>query len=154
MGESLRRAGEGGGESANPLVVGVNLAYLRPGEMGGSEVYLREVIERASRLEGVSFVLFCNHPAAESFESSDRVRIVELSGRRFSQLSRLWDENVELAFALKRNPVDLIWSPANFVGVALATRLPQVATIHDLQHRLRTVTYSGSSPDRVGEFEE
>ncbi len=127
------------------LHVGVNLLYLRPGQVGGSEIYTRSLLRAlpgAARDTGLALALtiFTNGVAAPTFEPAPALRVVAVDPRPcFSQLRRLAAENLALVphlqrLRLQRRPLDVLWSPANFAAVALPSRVPQVVTIHDLQH--------------------
>lgn len=139
--------------SAAAFHVGVNLLYLRPGQVGGSEVYARSLLRAMRGLAGdgheVELTVFTNGVAAPTFQPSqpDRpgasgpgLRVVTVDARpRFSQARRLVAENLALVphlqrLRLQRRGVDVLWSPANFAAVGLPSRVPQVVTIHDLQH--------------------
>ncbi len=114
--------------------VGLNLLYLRPGGVGGSEVYCRELARHLAAEPEVDLTLFCGAEAAATFDPAPNQRVVQVSARPFSQARRLIDENLTLAASLRRAPVDVLLSPANFIAPALPARVPQVATVHDLQH--------------------
>ena len=116
------------------LNVGVNLVYLRPGNVGGSETYTRELIRHMQELPGVSLTLFCNKESFDTFEPADRTRVVLVSERKFSGVNRVVDENVVLLKHLRKAQIDVLFSPANIGAPALPNRIPQVVTVHDLQH--------------------
>ncbi len=114
---------------AAPLRVLVNLAYLRPGKVGGSEIYCRELCRALSRRTDVALRLLLHRTAGDAIPEVAE-RVVEGSGE-WSQLQRLRLENG----ALRREArgADVVFSPANFAPVLPPGR-PQVAAIHDLQH--------------------
>jgi len=114
--------------------VGINLSYLRPKAVGGSEVYVRELISRLARLPGTRVTVFCWDEAAASFANDQALEVIVISTGRFSQLRRLIVDNISLAQALRKTPVDVLFSPANFAAPLLPCRVPQVATVHDFQH--------------------
>jgi len=111
--------------------VGVNLLYLRPGEVGGSEVYVRGLVR--SLAERVELVLFCCDAAARTFDLPGH-EVVSVSAAGYRLDRRLWDENWTLRRHLAGRELDLLFSPGNFAAPALPSRIPQVATVHDLQH--------------------
>lgn len=114
--------------------IGVNLLYLRPSRVGGSEVYIRELIKHLGMIGRSQLVVFCSMEVARTMETQSPVRVVPVTARPFSQLGRLLDENFTLRKALRLHPVDVLFSPANFGAPLLGTRTPQVITVHDLQH--------------------
>jgi glycosyltransferase involved in cell wall biosynthesis len=114
--------------------IGVNLLYLRPGGVGGSEIYVRSLIKEIGGRRDVDLILFCSPFVASTFAPRARVDIVEVGGREFSQGRRLYQENWGMRDLLRNHPVDVLFSPANFAPALLPVRVPQVATVHDLQH--------------------
>ena len=116
---------------SEPLTVGVNLLYLRPGQVGGSEVYVRALLERLANRADIRLRLFCSAETSPSFATFETISVFE---GPYSLAARLRAENWQLARALGQHPVDLLWSPANFGAPFLPLRVPQVATVHDLQH--------------------
>jgi glycosyltransferase involved in cell wall biosynthesis len=58
--------------------------------------------------------------------------VLSKGGYRLRQ--RLWVENATLAAELYRHPVSVLHSPGNFGSPLIPSRVPQVITIHDLQH--------------------
>ncbi len=137
--------------SVAALHVGVNLLYLRPGQVGGSEIYARSLLRALQGLgseENVELTVFTNGVAAPTFApgaesgtlGAPGLRVVTVDPRpRFSQARRLLAENAGLVPHLRRlrragRALDVLWSPANFAAVALPCGVPQVVTIHDLQH--------------------
>lgn len=111
------------------LRVLVNLLYLRPGKVGGSEIYCRELCRALASRPEVSLRLVLHRSAGDALEGvAERV----LTGRgEWSQWERLRGENGAVR-TLARH-ADVVFSPANFVPVLPPGR-PEVATIHDLQH--------------------
>lgn len=111
--------------------VGVNLAFLRPGLVGGSEVYVRELVKRLQETQGVEVVLFGSENALGGF-GLDIEKVVLWRGA-YSRVLRIYLENTELRTAVNESGVEVLWSPGNF-GVIARLGVPQVTTIHDLQH--------------------
>jgi glycosyltransferase involved in cell wall biosynthesis len=116
---------------ADPLHVGVNLVYLRPGGVGGSETYVRGLVAGLAALPGVRLTLFCSDEAADTFPGRDVVRVTRAA---YSLARRLWAENWTLRRPLRASGADVLFSPGNFAAPLLPKSLPQVATVQDLQH--------------------
>jgi glycosyltransferase involved in cell wall biosynthesis len=114
------------------LKIGLNLLYLRPGRVGGSETYVRSILEELLKKDSLEIHLFGSTETIDSFSEQENLKLVSVSSKGFSQTGRLWDENVRLSQLV--TGVDVLWSPANFIAPGLPSRIPQVATIHDLQH--------------------
>jgi glycosyltransferase involved in cell wall biosynthesis len=113
--------------------IGVNLLYLRPGLVGGSEVYVRTLVGQLAQHPGVDLRLFCRDEAAASFAARG-IEVATISKGPYGSLRRVRDENLVLAVRLAWRPVDVLWSPGNFAAPFLPHPVPQVATVHDLQH--------------------
>jgi len=116
------------------LRIGVNLLYLRPGRVGGSETYVRAVLKEMPRLtDKVEFQVFGSRECIDTFTPSTSFQLQAVHEKPFNQISRLWYENVCLGKWVSN--LDLLWSPTNFIAPGLPKKTRQVATIYDLQHR-------------------
>lgn len=113
--------------------IGFNLLYLRPGRVGGSEVYSRELLAALSRRSGLEIVVFCWPDAAESL-AIPGVVVDQAATGTFTEVGRMVAENLGLASRVRRHGIDVLLSPANFCAPLLPAAVPQVATLHDLQH--------------------
>lgn len=111
--------------------IGINLTFLRPGLVGGSEVYVREILARLVRAAGAELVLFGSREGTSGVEVDVR-RVVVWDGA-YDPIRRLYVENFALSGAVERAKIDVLWSPANFC-VIRKLKVPQVTTVHDLQH--------------------
>lgn len=114
--------------------VGFNLLYLRPGRVGGSEVYARSLLSAMASQLDEPVTVFVSGEAAATFAESPKIRVVPVFDGPFSQAKRLLAENLLLARVLRAHPVDVVLSPANFSPVLLPSGVPQVASVCDLQH--------------------
>jgi glycosyltransferase involved in cell wall biosynthesis len=111
--------------------IGVNLLYLRPSKVGGSEIYVRKLIHHLKTLDGVKIILFCSEEVAGTFSGNNySIRIV--SNKNFSQFNRVINENLTMSGYL--GDLDLLFSPANFAIPFLLSNITQVVTVHDMQH--------------------
>jgi len=86
----------------------------------------------------MELVVYARPEAARTFD----LRTVMVGGGDFSQARRIADENLRLAPLCRRDRVDVLFSPANFGAPALPLRIPQVVTVHDLQHHWLTENFS------------
>lgn len=119
------------------MKVGVNTLFLIPGEVGGSETYLRDILRHAiPRHPDLDWVLFTNSENHASFASDfSGVRNVELYPMRFSasrRPNRIIREQVVFPFAARRAGVDVLWSPG--YTAPFWAPCPQVVTVHDMQY--------------------
>jgi glycosyltransferase involved in cell wall biosynthesis len=114
--------------------VGLNVLYLVPGRVGGSEVYARQLTRAmAARRPDVEFVLFCGHEAADALGASPWPENVAIWRLPFSAANKPLRVGVELALlppAAHRARVDLLHSLGT--TAPLLAGLPSVVTILDL----------------------
>src|SRR5271163_3445944 len=115
--------------------IGVNALYLIPGGVGGTEIYLRNLLDALARIDAVNqYVVFTNRetgadlvPRQANFEYAPQpVRAA------FRPARILW-EQIALPGALKRRRIDVLFNPG-FTGPAICP-CPQVTVFHDLQHK-------------------
>jgi glycosyltransferase involved in cell wall biosynthesis len=114
------------------MKIGINLLYLRPEKVGGSEVYIRSLIPELSRQSEITLFLFSDF--VDSFSDIPDVRIVPVAKGNYSNSKRLIMENSLLGLLACRFGVQVLFSPANIGAPFLPFPIPQVVTIHDLQH--------------------
>jgi alpha-1,3-rhamnosyl/mannosyltransferase len=113
--------------------IGVNLLWLVPGEVGGSETWISGLLgELAARERPPDLVLFATpavlaaHPELRAF---DVVAAPAAIGP--SRALRVFAESSWLAVAARRAHVDLLYHPGG--TVPLVRLSPAIVTIHDLQ---------------------
>jgi glycosyltransferase involved in cell wall biosynthesis len=114
------------------LHVGLNLLYLVPGQVGGTEIYARRLIDAlAQSRPGDRFTIFCGRECAPTFaERPANVALRELPVRCAVKPARIAAELTLLPRAASRAGVDLLHSlgtttPLHGGGV-------RVVTVHDL----------------------
>ena len=118
--------------------VGVNTLFLIPGEVGGSETYVRDVLTHAipanPDLEWVLFTNRENHEAlGNAFGALANVRCCALGFSARSRVQRIIREQIQLPVVVKREGIDVLWSPG-YTAPVLAT-CPQVVSILDMQYK-------------------
>lgn len=116
--------------------VGLDLLYLLPGETGGRETYVRELVPGllrcAPELELTAFLNRDTDPAiARELGPRARAVVVPVSARRRWQWAI--GEVALVSAAARRARVDVLHSPANFAPGWGS--VPRVVTIHDLHYR-------------------
>jgi glycosyltransferase involved in cell wall biosynthesis len=109
-----------------------------PGEVGGSETYLRQTLRAlAAHVPDVSLVLFTNRENEPVLRSdlSDfpQVEFVPLRFRAMNRYARIVREQTDLPWKATRSRVDLLWSPG--YTAPLLAPCPQVLSILDMQYR-------------------
>ena len=125
--------------------IAVNLLFLIPGEVGGSETYVRRTLAEMARLHPEHrLVLVTNAENHASFEplasAHDAVELRPLRVHVRSRLRRLFAEQITLPRLLRRLRPDVLWNPGNLAPF-FAPR-PVATTIHDMQYRSFPEDYS------------
>ena len=118
-----------------PLRIGVNALYLIPGGVGGTEIYLRNLLSALAAIDRRNiYYVFTNRetgcdltPKAENFET-----VGSLVPARVRPLRLLWEQTV-LPWQGLRRRLDVVFS-AGFT-VPLASPGRKITVIHDLQHK-------------------
>lgn len=116
--------------------IGLNLLYLLPGEVGGTETYARELLSAFARIESseAQFVVFVNREAADwpLPEAPNFTRVV-CPVSAVSRGQRYRFEQLQLPRLARKFGVAVLHS----LGYVAPLRLqcPSVVTIHDLNYR-------------------
>jgi glycosyltransferase involved in cell wall biosynthesis len=114
------------------LRIGLNLLYLRPGRVGGTETYARGLLGGlASAAPADRFIVFLNRSARDWPLPAGFERVVCPVGPR--QSSRYLYEQAAFPVALRRLDIDVVHSLAYVAPVV--TPCASVVTIHDLNFR-------------------
>ncbi len=116
------------------LRIGVNALYMIPGGVGGTEIYLRSLLDALARKDADSeYVVFTNQETGrETVPSEETFRWAPQPVRAENRPARLAWEQTGLAVAVARAGIDVLLNPG-FTAPALCP-CPSVAVFHDLQH--------------------
>ena len=122
-------------EMPTSLRIGVNALYLIPGGVGGTEIYLRNLLEALAQIDDRNryFVFTSSEagseicPAAPNFEA-----VVSRTPARFRPARLIW-EQTGLPIQTVKHRLDVLFSPG-FTS-PLVARGKKVTVIHDLQHK-------------------
>lgn len=123
--------------------VGLNVLYLVPGEVGGSEVYARRLIDALARgRPDARFTVFCAREAtdvlaAEGWPANVRLQTLPVNGR--NKPARILAETLLLPVAARRARVDLLHSLGTTCPPVAG--LPSVVTILDLIYEAYPETF-------------
>src|SRR5437868_11737050 len=113
--------------------IGVNALYLIPGGVGGTEIYLRNLLRALATIDQANeYLVFTNRETGPDLVPGSFRQIplpVTASNRPF----RLAYEQTGLALQARRHGVDVMFNPGftapSFPGC------PNVTVFHDLQHK-------------------
>jgi glycosyltransferase involved in cell wall biosynthesis len=110
--------------------IGVNALYLLPGGVGGTEIYLRCMLESLARIDSRNqYRIFTNIETSGLAPDAPNFETVPQQVRAVSRPARLlWEQ-----FRLPLAGLDVLWNPG--FTAPLFPPCPQVAVFHDLQHK-------------------
>lgn len=120
------------------MKIGVNALFMIPGEVGGTETYLRRILVELPRLAPEhEFVIFANEENRNSFARDlaefANVSIIDTRVKATSRLKRVLHEQFVLPKVAAAQKLDVLWNPGN-VCPLLKHVCPYVTTIHDMQY--------------------
>jgi glycosyltransferase involved in cell wall biosynthesis len=117
------------------LRIGVNALYLIPGGVGGTEIYLRNLLSALGEIDSLNqYVVFTNRETGSDLVP-DRPNFVcaQQPLRASFRAARIIWEQVVLPFAAKKHRLDLLFNPG--FTAPIACDCPMVTVFHDLQHK-------------------
>lgn len=108
--------------------IGINILYLIPGKVGGTETYARELIPHLAKDH--QLVLFCGRDTAPTFTPSKNIEIVMLPINSKNRVARLLAEQTILPLFCKTHNIDVLFSLG--YSAPFLHPCPSAVTIHDL----------------------
>lgn len=137
--------------TARPQHIGLNLLYLVPGEVGGSEIYAHQLVDALARVRpDVRFTVFCGREAGPSLRrvgwpANVHVHVMPVDAR--NKPARVATEVLLLPGAAARARVDLLHSLGTTSPPVVPGR-PSIVTILDLIYEAYPATFP--TPARWG----
>src|SRR5579864_1666718 len=117
------------------LRIGVNALYLIPGAVGGTEIYLRNLLSALGEIDSLNqYVVFTNRETGPDLvpDRSNFVCAQQPLRASFRPARIVWEQLI-LPFAVQKHRLDLLFNPG-FTG-PLVCSCPMVTVFHDLQHK-------------------
>jgi glycosyltransferase involved in cell wall biosynthesis len=113
------------------MKIGLNLLYLLPGQVGGTETYATELMRALNRtVEGDEFIVFLNSESANfHIPASPKFRKIICGVRANNRVKRYLFEQFVLPFLVSWYRVDILHS-LGYVGPILLLQ-KHIITIHD-----------------------
>ncbi len=120
------------------MIVAVNTLFLIPGEVGGSETYLREILLAVAREHlDIQLALVTNQEndatLRKIYSGFPQCSFHCLPVRATNRYARILAEQVRLPSIVRRIRPDLLWSPG--YTMPFWAPCPQVVSILDMQYR-------------------
>ncbi|MEP7365731.1 MAG: glycosyltransferase family 1 protein [Acidobacteriota bacterium] len=113
------------------MKIGVNALYLIPGGVGGTEIYLRNLLVACSRIEHPhEIVSFTNEETAAAPLPG---RTIPMRVKAANRSARIVLEQTALPRACAREGIDVLLNPG--FTAPLFAGCPTVTVFHDLQHK-------------------
>ncbi len=112
--------------------IGLNILYLIPDRVGGTETYARHLISALTKQlkEGDELVIYASRETAPTFNESKHVKIITLPVFSNNRPLRLLAEQLLLPLYLLRDRVNVIFSLG--YSSPFLHPCPAIVTIHDL----------------------
>jgi len=124
-------------DDPHPLRIGVNASYLIPGQVGGTEIYLRSLLVALADIDSRNqYVVFTNRETGvDLVPATPNFKCQAVSIRASFRPARILWEQIGLPLAVARRHLDVLLNPG-FTSPMLCTCVT-VTVFHDLQHKRR-----------------
>ncbi|MBI5787666.1 MAG: glycosyltransferase family 4 protein [Candidatus Schekmanbacteria bacterium] len=120
--------------NSRPLTIGINTLFLIPGQVGGSEVYLRNLLQHLAQIDRENnYILFTNQENSGSFPLKANFREILCRVQASSRPARILWEQVILPVQAKIARLDLLFSPG-YTAPLIKTCKSIVSTL-DMQYQ-------------------
>jgi len=117
------------------LRIGVNALYLIPGGVGGTEIYLRNLLDALAAIDQVNqYVVFTNRETDAGLvpKQANFLHAPQGVSASFRPGRILWEQFV-LPFAIRKQRIDVLFNPGFTAPIVCGA--PMVTVFHDLQHK-------------------
>jgi glycosyltransferase involved in cell wall biosynthesis len=115
--------------------IGVNALYLIPGGVGGTEIYLRNLLAALAEIDSENqYIIFTNRETGADLvpDRKNFIRAPQPVGASFRPARILW-EQFALPFAARKHRLKVMFNPG--FTAPLLCDCPMVTVFHDLQHK-------------------
>lgn len=124
--------------------IGINSLFLIPGQVGGTETYLRGLIEGLTKIDNQNeYILFTNRENHESFQltaSNFSKHLCDFNAR--FKLYRVFWEQVFFPRMIRNKKIDILHSPGYVSPMKVGCKT--VVTIPDMQYRYYPQNFNNS----------
>ncbi len=114
--------------------IGINALYLLPGKVGGSETYIRNLVQNLLEVDrDNTYCIFINQESKGIFPGSDpRLNIILCPIEATNRPVRILWEQFILPFQVLRHKIDVLLSAG--MTSPFFSPVPSIVVIYDLQH--------------------
>ena len=115
--------------------IGVNALYLIPGGVGGTEIYLRNLLRALAEIDAVNqYVVFINRETGADLvpDRPNFVAAKQSVNAAFRPARILW-EQLALPSAIRKHRIEVLLNPGFTAPLLCGCRM--VTVFHDLQHK-------------------
>lgn len=118
-----------------PLRIGINALYLIPGGVGGTEIYLRSLLEALPEVDDRhEYFVYANaETGSDLLPSSPRFHFVQTGVKARVRPARILYEQATLPRLLRRDAIDVLLNAGFTCPLSFADR--SVTVFYDLQHK-------------------
>lgn len=110
------------------MLIGINLLYLIPGKVGGTETYARELVSHLSADN--KLIIFCGKETSQTFRVSKNIQVITLPVYSSNRVARIIVEQTLLPLMAAKYKIDVLFSLG--YSAPFIHSCPSVVTIHDL----------------------
>src|SRR5579871_3521639 len=117
------------------LRIGVNALYLIPGGVGGTEIYLRNLLAALAEIDPENqYVVFTNRETGADLvpDRANFLHAPQAVCAQFRPARILWEQLV-LPFAARKHRLDVLFNPGFTSPIVCGC--PMITVFHDLQHK-------------------
>ena len=119
------------------MLIGIDLLWVRPGLCGGTESYVRNLIEGFGTFDDENeYLLFLaedNEETFELFKVFKNMKTVVCPVKCSKQWRRILWENLHLNRYAYKHHVDMMFIPVYSKPLTIGSKIPYICVIHDLQ---------------------
>lgn len=117
--------------------IGVDLLWVKPGKCGGTESYIRNLLDGFVKYDSVNeYVLFVaedNKYSFEQYRNHSNMRLCECKVKCLAPLKRYMWENCHLDRTAQKEKIEVMFIPVYSKPVTYGSGIPYVCSIADLQ---------------------
>ncbi len=116
------------------LRIGVNALYLIPGGVGGTEIYLRNLLRTLAEVDTVNrYLIVTNRETTDLVPEAPNMQAVRARVAGRVRPARILWEQIVLPLVAARRGFDVLFNPG--FTAPLVCPCPQLTVFHDLQHK-------------------